>query len=79
MSIAGPLSDTVVHVTVDEIDPHTRDRFADELAEGLRRYEESPHPSPGRCPNDLVIDKAGHHYFTSSYRDFVNHKHQVSG
>ena len=27
----------------------------------------------------LVIDKAGHHYFTASYRDFLNHKHQASG
>lgn len=52
----------------------------------------TPIASPGRAslqaalhPADvdylyyLVIDDEGHHYFTASYQDFLNHKNQVSG
>src|SRR4051812_49167990 len=55
MSTTTPLCDTVVQITVEEIDPHTCGQFADELAEGLRLYEGSAPPA-GPDHNDLVVD-----------------------
>jgi anti-anti-sigma factor len=56
MSIQFEIQDTVVRITVAEVDPLTVAQFAAELAEGLRRYEEVPRPSPGRCMTALVVD-----------------------
>jgi UPF0755 protein len=46
---------------------------------GLASLEAAVDPARADYLYYLVIDKAGHHYFTSSYQDFLNHKHQVSG
>jgi UPF0755 protein len=48
-------------------------------APGLASLEAAANPAHADYLFYLVIDKAGHHYFTASYRDFLNHKHQVSG
>jgi anti-anti-sigma factor len=56
VSIDFEVRDTVVVVTTGEIDHHTIGEFQAELTDGLRRYEEVPHPAPGRCPTSLVVD-----------------------
>ncbi len=48
-------------------------------APGLASLEAAANPANVNYLYYLVIDKAGHHYFTSSYQDFLNHKKQVSG
>ena len=48
-------------------------------APGLASLEAAANPANVDYLYYLVIDKAGHHYFTASYRDFINHKKQVSG
>ncbi len=66
MSIHFEVEDTRVRVSVDEVDLHPVGEFAGELAEGLRRYEAVPRPSPGRCTSSMLVDLGGVQFLDSS-------------
>jgi anti-sigma B factor antagonist len=66
MSIHFEVEDIRLRVTVNEVDHHTVDSFAAELAEGLRRYEDMPRPSPGRCTTSMIVDLSDVTFLDSS-------------
>lgn len=66
VSIHFEVGDTRVRVTVTEVDHHSVGGFAAEVAEGLRRYEESPRPGPGRCPTGMIVDLSDVTFLDSS-------------
>ena len=66
MSIQFEVQDTRVRVTVTEVDRSTIGEFAAELADGLRRYEETPRPGPGRFTTSMIVDLSEVEFLDSS-------------